>query len=224
MYCTNCGALNREGYAFCTNCGAPLLQQPPSQQVAARPGQQAPHAGAVPQPRPAQVAQPCQAQVAQPRQAQPQARPVPQPRPAQAAQPQARPVPQPRPAVPAARPAPSRPAPSSSELPRIVPDRPRSSNGPQLTLVRSNGTRYRITEFPAAVGKGAASNVRISGNTAISRVHVLINFLGNGFSIEDKASTNGTRINGNMLQPGEYVRLHSGDRLTLGDEDFLVEL
>lgn len=195
MYCTNCGALNREGYAFCTNCGAPLLQQPPSQQVAARPGQQAPHAGAVPQPRPAQ-----------------------------AAQPQARPVPQPRPAVPAARPAPSRPAPSSSELPRIVPDRPRSSNGPQLTLVRSNGTRYRITEFPAAVGKGSASNVRISGNTAISRVHVLIYFLGNGFSIEDKASTNGTRINGNMLQPGEYVRLHSGDRLTLGDEDFLVEL
>ena len=216
MYCTNCGALNREGYAFCTNCGAPLLQQSPSQQVAARPGQQAPHAGAVPQPRPAQVAQP--------RQAQPQARPVPQPRPAQAAQPQARPVPQPRPAVPAARPAPSRPAPSSSELPRIVPDRPRSSNGPQLTWVHSNGTRYRITEFPAAVGKGSASNVRISGNTAISRVHVLINFLGNGFSIEDKASTNGTRINGNMLQPGEYVRLHSGDRLTLGDEDFLVEL
>lgn len=200
MYCTNCGALNREGYAFCTNCGAPLLQQPPSQQVAARPGRQASHAGAVPQPRPAQVAQPRQAQ------------------------PQARPVPQPRPAVPAARPAPSRPAPSSSELPRIVPDRPRSSNGPQLTLVRSNGTRYRITEFPAAVGKGSASNVRISGNTAISRVHVLINFLGNGFSIEDKASTNGTRINGNMLQPGEYVRLHSGDRLTLGDEDFLVEL
>lgn len=195
MYCTNCGALNREGYAFCTNCGAPLLQQPPSQQVAARPGQQASHAGAVPQPRPAQ-----------------------------AAQPQARPVPQPRPAVPAARPAPSRPAPSSSELPRIVPDSPRSSNGPQLTLVRSNGTRYRITEFPAAVGKGSASNVRISGNTAISRVHVLINFLGNGFSIEDKASTNGTRINGNMLQPGEYVRLHAGDRLTLGDEDFLVEL
>ena len=216
MYCTNCGALNREGYAFCTNCGAPLLQQSPSQQVAARPGQQAPHAGAVPQPRPAPVAQP--------RQAQPQSRPVPQPRPAQAAQPQARPVPQPRPAVPAARPVPSRPAPSSSELPRIVPDRPRSSNGPQLTLVRSNGTRYRITEFPAAVGKGSASNVRISGNTAISRVHVLINFLGNGFSIEDKASTNGTRINGNMLQPGEYVRLHSGDRLTLGDEDFLVEL
>lgn len=216
MYCTNCGALNREGYAFCTNCGAPLLQQSPSQQVAARPGQQAPHAGAVPQPRPAQVAQP--------RQAQPQARPVPQPRPAQAAQPQARPVPQPRPAVPAARPTPSRPAPSSSELPRIVPDRPRSSNGPQLTLVRSNGTRYRITEFPAAVGKGSASNVRISGNTAISRVHVIINFLGNGFSIEDKASTNGTRINGNMLQPGEYVRLHAGDRLTLGDEDFLVEL
>lgn len=216
MYCTNCGALNREGYAFCTNCGAPLLQQSPSQQVAARPGQQAPHAGAVPQPRPAQVAQP--------RQAQPQTRPVPQPRPAQAAQPQARPVPQPRPAVPAARPTPSRPAPSSSELPRIVPDRPRSSNGPQLTLVRSNGTRYRITEFPAAVGKGSASNVRISGNTAISRVHVIINFLGNGFSIEDKASTNGTRINGNMLQPGEYVRLHAGDRLTLGDEDFLVEL
>lgn len=144
---------------------------------------------------------------------------VPTPRPAQRAMPM-----QQVPAQPYAAPQPRRQVPSSDELPRIVPDYPRSSSGPQVTLVRSNGTRYRITEFPASVGKGSAANVRISGNSAISRVHVTINFLGNGFSVEDRRSTNGTRINGNVLQPGEYVRLHNGDRLTLGDEDFIVEL
>ena len=77
---------------------------------------------------------------------------------------------------------------------------------------------------PALVGKGSAANVRIGGNTAISRVHASIAFLGTGFSIEDKASTNGTGINGNALAPGERVKLNDGDRITLGDEDFIVEI
>lgn len=114
--------------------------------------------------------------------------------------------------------------PSSSELPRIASDVPRSAYGPRMALIRERGTRYDITEFPATVGKGSAANVRIEGNTAISRVHLLVRYTGQCFAVEDKNSTNGTCINGNRLEPGELVKLKNGDKLKMGNEVFRVEI
>ena len=114
--------------------------------------------------------------------------------------------------------------PSSSELPRIASDMPRSAYGPRIALIRERGTRYDITEFPATVGKGSAANVRIEGNTAISRVHLLVRYTGQCFAVEDKNSTNGTCINGNRLEPGELVKLKNGDKLKMGNEVFTVEI
>lgn len=114
--------------------------------------------------------------------------------------------------------------PSSSELPRIASDVPRSAYGPRMALVRERGTRYEITEFPATVGKGSAANVRIEGNTAISRVHLLVRYTGQCFAVEDKNSTNGTCINGNRLEPGELVKLKNGDKVKMGNEVFTVEI
>lgn len=114
--------------------------------------------------------------------------------------------------------------PSSSELPRIASDVPRSAYGPRIALIRERGTRYDITEFPATVGKGSAANVRIEGNTAISRVHLLVRYTGQCFAVEDKNSTNGTCINGNRLEPGELVKLKNGDKLKMGNEVFTVEI
>ena len=114
--------------------------------------------------------------------------------------------------------------PSSSELPRIASDVPRSAYGPRMALIRERGTRYDITEFPATVGKGSAANVRIEGNTAISRVHLLVRYTGQCFAVEDKNSTNGTCINGNRLEPGELVKLKNGDKVKMGNEVFTVEI
>lgn len=114
--------------------------------------------------------------------------------------------------------------PSSSELPRIASDVPRSAYGPRMALIRERGTRYDITEFPATVGKGSAANVRVEGNTAISRVHLLVRYTGQCFAVEDKNSTNGTCINGNRLEPGELVKLKNGDKLKMGNEVFTVEI
>ena len=114
--------------------------------------------------------------------------------------------------------------PSSSELPRIASDVLRSAYGPRMALIRERGTRYDITEFPATVGKGSAANVRIEGNTAISRVHLLVRYTGQCFAVEDKNSTNGTCINGNRLEPGELVKLKNGDKLKMGNEVFTVEI
>ncbi len=89
---------------------------------------------------------------------------------------------------------------------------------------RGSSARYDITEFPATVGKGSAANVRIEGNTAISRVHLLVRYTGQCFAVEDKNSTNGTCINGNRLEPGELVKLKNGDKLKMGNEVFTVEI
>ena len=65
---------------------------------------------------------------------------------------------------------------------------------------------------------------RIEGNTAISRVHLLVRYTGQCFAVEDKNSTNGTCINGNRLEPGELVKLKNGDKLKMGNEVFTVEI
>ena len=110
-------------------------------------------------------------------------------------------------------------------LPTIAAEAPRSASTPQITLVRERGgTSYVITEFPATVGKGTAAHVRIDGNSAISRVHALVNHTGSEFVIEDRNSTNGTYINGNVLRPGELVRLQNGDLVTLANEGFRVKI
>ena len=235
MFCGNCGAQNDDSNEYCINCGANLKQYmvggpapAAAPQHAAR-GMRTP-APAQPKPKAASAAYPAAPQPVQPAAARPAPRPA---YPGAAARPAAATVQRPAAAVPArpvgshAAPAPAQAAPagpSSAELPRIVSERPQSASMPSLTLVRANGTRYRISEFPATVGKGSAANVRIGGNTAISRVHAIIKYLGTGFSVEDRASTNGTFINGNALFAGERVALHEGDRLTLGDEDFIVEI
>lgn len=143
------------------------------------------------------------------------------------------PVPQAPSAVASRSVAPQPPAPANPAVPApqpvrstpgIVADAPRSASAPRVVLSREDGTQITISEFPAMVGKGSAANVRIEGNKAISRVHACISFMGTFFAIEDKGSTNGTYINGNVLAAGETVKLHDGDVVTLGNEDFKVKL
>lgn len=130
--------------------------------------------------------------------------------------------------------------PSGMPLPYVVPPasparQPQRDEGttpleapapvrPTLTLVRVSGERFVITDFPATVGKGSAANVRIDGNSAISRAHVRIALSGASFIMEDLGATNGTYLNGNPLSEGELAVLGDGDELRLGDESFTIEV
>ncbi len=93
-----------------------------------------------------------------------------------------------------------------------------------LTLVRGNGERLPVSVFPATVGKGSASNVRIANNTAVSRAHLRISRIGNSFMAEDLGSTNHTYVNGERIAEGNPIRLKNGDQLRLGDENITVEI
>jgi pSer/pThr/pTyr-binding forkhead associated (FHA) protein len=62
------------------------------------------------------------------------------------------------------------------------------------------------------------------GRLAISRRHARIYGEGNVHYIEDMGSTNGTRVNAQMLQFDQKHRLHQGDRIVLGHCLFVYDL
>lgn len=53
---------------------------------------------------------------------------------------------------------------------------------------------------------------------SVSKRHLAFHFDGTAFRLEDLGSTNGTRLNGRRLRPGESRRISSGDSLALADE------
>ena len=53
--------------------------------------------------------------------------------------------------------------------------------------------------------------------SSLSRVHATIQLDGEYFVVIDSNSTNGTRINGELLRPSDPVQLRDGDELVLGD-------
>ena len=55
----------------------------------------------------------------------------------------------------------------------------------------------------------------------ISRRHARITGFGGVHEIEDLGSTNGTFVNGKRLSLGQRVRLHIGDRIALGYQEFV---
>ncbi|MEF3274388.1 MAG: protein kinase [Chloroflexus sp.] len=50
-----------------------------------------------------------------------------------------------------------------------------------------------------------------------SRLHAIIEWRGDHYTLTDQQSTNGTRINGVLIPPKVPQRLKSGDRITIGD-------
>lgn len=94
-----------------------------------------------------------------------------------------------------------------------------------LVLVRTrDGRHVSMSGNVFRMGKSTQNDYCIDGNTAVSRVHAVIERRGGEFYMSDLNSTNGTKINGSRLQSGEEILLNNKDELMLADEQFFVEL
>lgn len=62
------------------------------------------------------------------------------------------------------------------------------------------------------------------GHSGVSRQHAALHYSDQALHIEDLNSTNGTRINGMPLRPGERYRLRKDDEITLGRLDLTIRL
>ena len=70
------------------------------------------------------------------------------------------------------------------------------------------------------IGRSEESNIRVQ-RPSVSRQHALISAGATGFTIQDLHSQNGTYINGERIT--DQVMLNDGDRVTLGDAEFLFQ-
>lgn len=75
------------------------------------------------------------------------------------------------------------------------------------------------------IGKdGLKVDYCIKGNSSISRSHAVIKHIDNEFYLEDLQATNGTFHNDVRLQSSQSVKLVSGDRIKLADEEFVFSV
>lgn len=88
---------------------------------------------------------------------------------------------------------------------------------------RKNRHALAFRGVPLVVGRGDETvpvDVDVSGYDAlelgVSRQHAALSVTERGVFVEDKSSTNGTRINGFQLPPARPYRLRNGDEIEFG--------
>lgn len=75
------------------------------------------------------------------------------------------------------------------------------------------------------IGKDAPNvDYCITDNSAVSRRHVLVTIQNNSCYIRDNHSTNRVFINGQVIEPDADILLADGDRVRMGDEEFIVSI
>lgn len=120
----------------------------------------------------------------------------------------------------AARPVPRPPAPPPSEPLAIShhglhPElEPHDGSGlPAGSLLLPNGDRYRLGAHTVAIGRNPVCDL-VLADANVSRRHAEVRPVGMGYVVADLGSTNGTRVNGKVVE-GEHP-LHDGDVITVG--------
>ena len=87
-------------------------------------------------------------------------------------------------------------------------------------LVASDGTRHPVGQQPVTLGRATESSVSVADGQA-SRRHAEIRYENGRHLINDLGSTNGTIVNGRVIQ-GAQALAH-GDVITIGTSEFRYE-
>ena len=90
------------------------------------------------------------------------------------------------------------------------------------------GQSAELTESDFAQGAimmGRNPNVAIPiPDDEISRIQCSLNYNNEGFFLTDESSTNGTRINGEKLEPTRAYKLRHGDEIQMGHTSFIFNI
>lgn len=102
-----------------------------------------------------------------------------------------------------------------------------SMTSPTSAVIRRlrNNETAKIQKTVFYIGKdGLKTDYCIQGNPSISRTHAAIKQVGGEFYLEDLQATNGTYHNDVKLQSSQSVKLASGDRIRLANEEFVFTI
>lgn len=87
--------------------------------------------------------------------------------------------------------------------------------------IEMNGQQHGFNKDTVVLGRDTNNSDIVFSDTSVSRQHAQIRFDGDGAHIKDLGSYNGTYVNGRKLQANEEVVLKPGDRVTMGDSEFI---
>jgi pSer/pThr/pTyr-binding forkhead associated (FHA) protein len=89
-----------------------------------------------------------------------------------------------------------------------------------LTAVK-DGRTYALTKLPVLVGKPGQDVDIVLNDPSVSRLHAKFFEESGKIYLEDLNSTNGCTLNYMPLQANETVELASGDRISIGEVEFI---
>ena len=134
-------------------------------------------------------------------------------------------VPAPQPASPVSQPAAPTPSGGTSLLGVGVVSRAGTSLASGFApadcyLERArDGARYRISGAATSVlGRSSSCDVKIDGNSNVSRAHAQVRRVGASFEVVDLGSSNGTFVQGRRLSKGQAATVALGEEFELADE------
>jgi len=113
------------------------------------------------------------------------------------------------------------PAPTTSKSWTIQGNNPEPGKSPNIhfQLTSEQFERYggEIT-----LGRKPGAAHLVIDNTSISKAHAVITPQGSTLTVRDNNSSNGTKVNGNRISPGQSATLNAGDKLQLGEVSMTI--
>jgi hypothetical protein len=134
----------------------------------------------------------------------------------------AAPVPAPAPAVAAPD-----PPPPVVPTPAITPPpadtmiyQPPSAEQDEVATLTWNGSAQEISQRVTVIGRSSECDVPLTSDPNVSRRHAEVRRIGDGYSLVDLGSTNGTEVNGQRIQE---TALMNGDVIGVGTTSITFE-
>ena len=94
----------------------------------------------------------------------------------------------------------------------------------RVTLHGKDQNLIVLPNIDLKVGRDGSRVAGILKNPEVSALHATFRLQNGRLFVQDEASQAGTRINGVLIQPGQFVELRDGQKVALGPEDFRVDL
>jgi len=107
------------------------------------------------------------------------------------------------------------------------PPPPPADNQPRLHIRWPNGQEVWVAlqKDRVLIGRDPQAEVRLPANLAfVSARHAEIHRTSAGYQVVDLGSTNGTRVNGQLLAHGQPCQLSEGDVIRLGDDQLGISV
>jgi len=92
-----------------------------------------------------------------------------------------------------------------------------------MIVITATGQQHTLLQGENVIGRGSDCNLRLNSER-VSRRHAVIHWDGRQAFITDLGSTNGTRLNGQRLEPNQPYSLNPGDHLELGGPDARLDV